>query len=123
MVVYTVYALIPRGNNMKAIIYTRVSTAEQSKSGLGLASQLTACNDFCSAEGFAVVGHFEETQTGKGADALDRRPVLRKALALARKESATLVVAKLDRLSRNVAFISTLMESRTPICCTAGSQR
>lgn len=97
---------------MKAIIYTRVSTAEQGKSGLGLQAQLDAVTEFCKVENIEVLAHYEETETGKGFDALDKRPQLAKALAQAKKEGACLVVAKLDRLSRNVAFISSLMETK-----------
>ncbi len=99
---------------MKAIIYTRVSTAEQGKSGLGLESQLNTVTEFCNAENIEIVGHYEEVETGKGQDALDVRPQLAKALTHAKKEKAYLVVAKLDRLGRNVAFISSLMESKVP---------
>ena len=99
---------------MKAIIYTRVSTAEQGKSGLGLLAQLNAVNQFCIDENIEVLAHYEETETGKGSNALDKRPQLAKALAHAKKEGASLVVAKLDRLSRNVAFISSLMEQKVP---------
>ncbi|ASF48081.1 recombinase family protein [Methylovulum psychrotolerans] len=99
---------------MKAIIYTRVSTAEQGKSGLGLESQLNMVTEFCKAENIEVMGHYSEVETGKGADALDKRPQLAKALAHAKKESAYLVVAKLDRLGRNVSFISGLMENKVP---------
>ncbi|MDD5462590.1 MAG: recombinase family protein [Methylococcales bacterium] len=97
---------------MKAIIYTRVSTAEQGKSGLGLQAQLDSVNEFCKAEGIEVITHYKETETGKGFDALDKRPQLAKALSNAKKEGAYLIVAKLDRLSRNVAFISSLMETK-----------
>jgi DNA invertase Pin-like site-specific DNA recombinase len=99
---------------MKAIIYTRVSTAEQGKSGLGLESQLNSITEFCNAENIEVIGHYQEVETGKGQDALEVRPQLAKALAHAKKEDAYLVVAKLDRLGRNVAFISRLMESKVP---------
>ena len=99
---------------MKAIIYTRVSTAEQGKSGLGLESQLNSVMEFCDAENIDVVEHYSEVETGKGADALDKRPQLAKALQHAKKEGAYLVVSKLDRLGRNVAFISGLMESKVP---------
>jgi DNA invertase Pin-like site-specific DNA recombinase len=99
---------------MKAIIYTRVSTAEQGKSGLGLESQLNLVTEFCNAENIDVIAHYEEVETGKGQDALDKRPQLAKALAHAKKEGAYLVVAKLDRLGRNVSFISGLMESKVP---------
>jgi DNA invertase Pin-like site-specific DNA recombinase len=99
---------------MKAVIYTRVSTAEQGKSGLGLQAQLDSVNEFCQSENIDVIAHYSETETGKGFDVLDKRPQLAKALALAKKEGAYLVVAKLDRLSRNVAFISSLMETKIP---------
>jgi DNA invertase Pin-like site-specific DNA recombinase len=59
-----------------------------------------------------------EVETGKGADALDRRPVLRRALAQARKTKCPVIVAKLDRLSRDVAFISGLMALRVPFIVT-----
>lgn len=99
---------------MKAIIYTRVSTAEQGKSGLGLESQLNSIMEFCQSENIEVLHHYSETETGKGADALDKRPQLAKALQHAKKENAYLIVQKLDRLGRNVAFISSLMESKVP---------
>jgi DNA invertase Pin-like site-specific DNA recombinase len=99
---------------MKAIIYTRVSTVEQGKSGLGLEAQFNSVTEFCNAENFEVIEHYSEVETGKGADALDKRPQLAKALAHAKKENAYLVVAKLDRLGRNVSFISGLMESKVP---------
>jgi DNA invertase Pin-like site-specific DNA recombinase len=97
---------------MKAIIYTRVSTAEQGKSGLGLQSQLDSVNEFCEKENIDIIACYQESESGKGFDALDKRPQLAKALSHAKKESASLVVAKLDRLSRNVAFISSLMETK-----------
>jgi DNA invertase Pin-like site-specific DNA recombinase len=100
--------------NMKAVIYTRVSTAEQGKSGLGLQAQMDAITGFCKAEDIEVVGHYEEVLSGGGADALERRPQLAKALKQAKKEGAYVVVSRLDRLSRNVAFISSLMELKTP---------
>ena len=65
---------------MKAIIYTRVSTAEQGKSGLGLDSQLTIVQEFCNAENYEVLVHYSEIETGSGKDALDKRPILAKAL-------------------------------------------
>ena len=99
---------------MKAIIYTRVSTAEQGKSGLGLEAQLNFINEFCYAENIEIIAHYEEVETGKYFDALDKRPQLANALAHAKKEKAHIVVAKLDRLGRNVAFISSLMESKVP---------
>jgi DNA invertase Pin-like site-specific DNA recombinase len=97
-----------------AIAYVRVSTAQQGRSGLGLEAQLAALERFAVAEGYNFVETFEEVETGKGADALDRRPQLAAALKAAKKAKAPIVVAKLDRLSRDVHFISGLMSHKTP---------
>src|SRR5260221_8442731 len=101
-----------------AIAYIRVSTARQGKSGLGLEAQQAALARFAEAEGFDLIQTFEEVETGKGADALDRRPQLAAALKLAKSRKAPIVVAKLDRLSRDVHFISGLMTLRTPFIVT-----
>src|SRR5215475_1015757 len=92
--------------------YIRVSTAQQGRSGLGIDAQRSAIARFAEAEGFELVGEFVEVETGKGSDALDRRPQLTAALAEARKQRCAVVVAKLDRLSRDVHFISGLMAHR-----------
>jgi DNA invertase Pin-like site-specific DNA recombinase len=97
-----------------AIAYIRVSTARQGKSGLGLEAQQQALARFAEAEGYELVQTYTEVETGKGADALDRRPQLAEALRVAKKHKAPIVVAKLDRLSRDVHFISGLMSHRTP---------
>ena len=97
-----------------AIAYTRVSTAQQGRSGLGLEAQQTALARFAEAEGYHLAETFTEVETGKGADALERRPQLTAALTAARKLKAPIIVAKLDRLSRDVHFISGLMTHRTP---------
>src|ERR1700719_1590450 len=97
-----------------AIAYTRVSTAQQGRSGLGLGAQLAALERFAIAEGYNFVQAFEEVETGKGADALDRRPPLSAALKAAKQHKAPIIVAKLDRLSRDVHFISGLMSHKTP---------
>ena len=97
-----------------AIAYTRVSTAQQGKSGLGLEAQQAALARFAEAEGYSFLETFQEVETGKGADALDRRPQLAEALKAAKKHDAPVVVAKLDRLSRDVHFISGLMQHKTP---------
>jgi DNA invertase Pin-like site-specific DNA recombinase len=97
-----------------AIAYTRVSTAQQGKSGLGLEAQQAALTRFAEAEGYSLVETFQEVETGKGSDALDRRPQLSAALKAARKHKAPIIVAKLDRLSRDVHFISGLMSHKTP---------
>lgn len=97
-----------------AVAYYRVSTARQGKSGLGIEAQTAAVLRFAEAEGIEVVAEHVEVETGKGADALDRRPELAAALAQARKARCPVVVAKLDRLSRDVHFISGLMAHRVP---------
>jgi len=100
----------------KIVAYFRVSTAEQGRSGLGLEAQRDAVMRFAEAEGFTVVAEFTEVETGKGADALEKRPQLTAALAEARKHGrdCNVVVSKLDRLSRDVHFISGLMAQRVP---------
>ena len=97
-----------------AIAYIRVSTARQGRSGLGLEAQQAAIERFCEAEGFEIVREHIEVETGKGADALDRRPELAAALAEAKRRKCPVLVAKLDRLSRDVAFIAGLMAQRVP---------
>ena len=97
-----------------AVAYIRVSTKGQGRSGLGLEAQQDALDRFAKAEGFTIIETFSETETGKGADALDRRPKLAAALKAARKLKTPVLVAKLDRLSRDVHFISGLMQYRTP---------
>ena len=97
-----------------AIAYVRVSTARQGMSGLGLEAQQVALARFAEAEGFNLIQTFEEVETGKGADAFDRRPQLTAALKLAKQHKAPIIVAKLDRLSRDVHFISGLMTHSTP---------
>ncbi|WP_440532568.1 recombinase family protein [Variovorax sp. YR566] len=94
--------------------YLRVSTAQQGKSGLGLEAQREAIKRFADGEGLHVSGEFVEVETGKGADALDRRPKLAAALAGAKLAGGAVCVAKLDRLSRDVAFIAGLMVQKVP---------
>lgn len=94
--------------------YIRVSTATQGRSGLGIEAQREALARFEHAEGFECVREFVEVETGKGSDALERRPQLAAALAEARKRRCVVAVAKLDRLSRDVHFISGLMAHRVP---------
>jgi DNA invertase Pin-like site-specific DNA recombinase len=98
----------------QAVAYVRVSTAKQGKSGLGLDAQREAIERFMASEGIESVSWFTEVETGKGSDALDRRPELAKALSTAKKLKAPVIVAKLDRLSRDVHFISGLMAQRVP---------
>jgi len=96
------------------VAYLRVSTGRQGKSGLGLEAQRAAIESFAEREGLPVIAWHVEVETGKGADALERRPILAQAMKQARKAKATVVVAKLDRLSRDVAFISGLMSQGVP---------
>ena len=77
-------------------------------------AQRTVLQHFAQAEGFEVAREFVEVETGKGADAMDRRPQLKAALAAARKQRCHVAVAKLDRLSRDVHFISGLMAHKVP---------
>jgi DNA invertase Pin-like site-specific DNA recombinase len=99
----------------KFVAYYRVSTDRQGRSGLGLEAQREAVQRFLSAGGWPPLAEYTEVETGKGANALDKRPQLKAALDFARKHKATLVIAKLDRLARNVHFISGLIEQRVPI--------
>jgi DNA invertase Pin-like site-specific DNA recombinase len=107
-----------RGDTMTTITarpligYVRVSTSKQGRSGLGIEAQQEALVRFARAEGFELGAVFIEVETGKGSDALDRRPQLAAALAEARKRRCPVAVAKLDRLSRDVHFISGLMAHR-----------
>src|ERR671926_747320 len=97
-----------------AVAYYRVSTEKQGKSGLGLDAQRGAVERFAAEHGFTLVAEHVEVETGKGSDALDRRPQLAAALKRAKAERRPVVVAKLDHLSRDVAFISGLMAQRVP---------
>jgi DNA invertase Pin-like site-specific DNA recombinase len=98
----------------QVIAYLRVSTQRQQRSGLGIEAQRAAIERFADIEALAIIGEYTEAETGKGADALDRRPQLAAALAAARKAKCSIVVSKLDRLSRDVAFVSGLMAQRVP---------
>src|SRR5262245_28885829 len=113
--VMTIDNTCPRAFMPRALItYCRVSTKAQGRSSLGLEAQREALARFVVAEEFEIVREFIEIETGKGADALDRRPQLAAALAEARRRRCTIAVAKLDRLSRDVHFISGLMAERVP---------
>jgi DNA invertase Pin-like site-specific DNA recombinase len=79
-----------------------------------LDAQRAAIARFANAEGYELAGEFVECETGKGADALDRRPQLAAALAQARKAKCPVIAAKLDRISRDVHFVSGLMAHRVP---------
>ncbi|MGE5539625.1 MAG: recombinase family protein [Gemmatimonas sp.] len=93
------------------VAYYRVSTDRQGRSGLGLEAQREAVRRYLNGGRWELVAEFTEVETGKGSNALDRRPQLRAAIDACKKQKASLVIAKLDRLARNVAFVSGLMES------------
>ena len=95
----------------KFVVYCRVSTQRQGNSGLGLDAQRSAALTYVNAVDGYVVGEFVEVETGKGSNALERRPHLRDALSECKKEGAILLIAKLDRLARNVHFVSGLIET------------
>lgn len=97
-----------------AIGYLRVSTQRQGRSGLGLEAQRKAIQDFAVLHGYELASERVEIETGKGADALERRPLLSKAIDEAKRLNAPVIIAKLDRLSRDVHFISGLMAHRVP---------
>lgn len=96
-------------NRCKAVTYYRVSTSKQGRSGLGLDAQRHAVEHHLASGAWQLVGEFVEIESGK----LDARPQLEAALAHCDLTGATLIVAKLDRLSRNVAFLATLQDSGT----------
>jgi DNA invertase Pin-like site-specific DNA recombinase len=101
-----------------AIAYVRVSTKRQGRSGLGIEAQREALRRFVEVEGFEIVSEFTEVETGKGADVLELRPQLANAMERARNIDAPVLVAKLDRLSRDVHFISGLMKHRVRFVVT-----
>lgn len=93
--------------SQRFVAYERVSTARQGRSGLGLDAQRKAIDDFAVLRGAEVIGRFTEIESGGKSD----RPELAQAVNLAKLTGATLVIAKLDRLSRNAAFLLTLRDS------------
>lgn len=92
------------------VSYLRVSTDGQGRSGLGMDAQRRAVTDYLNGGGWEVRGEFVEVESGKNS----ARPQLALALSLCRLTGATLLIAKLDRLARNVAFIANLMEAKVP---------
>jgi DNA invertase Pin-like site-specific DNA recombinase len=100
------------------VAYIRVSTQKQGQSGLGLEGQQAAIERFCAADGYEITRTLVEIETAKGVDALERRPQLKAALKRAAAYKCSVVVAKLDRLSRDVAFISGLMAQGVPFIVT-----
>jgi DNA invertase Pin-like site-specific DNA recombinase len=99
--------------NGKFVAYYRVSTEQQGKSGLGQEAQRQAVRGYLNGGNWKLIAEFEEQESGKNND----RPKLAAALKLCRLTGATLIVAKLDRLSRSAAFLVNLMESRVKFVC------
>ncbi len=99
---------------MKYVVYVRVSTNKQGESGLGLQSQRDAVNSFFASRPHEILNTYTEVESGKRAD----RPELLKALEECKRRKAVLVIAKLDRLGRNLAFIANLMDAGVEfVCC------
>jgi len=96
--------------NTKYVCYLRVSTLKQGISGLGIEAQRNAVSEYLGNTSVSIK-EFVEIETGKGTNALDKRPVLKEALTYCKRNSATLLIAKLDRLARNVHFVSGLLET------------
>lgn len=94
------------------VAYYRVSTERQGKSGLGLAAQRRKIEQFLTTAD-RLIGEFSDIQSGRH----DSRVELQKALALAKRESAKLIIARLDRFSRRVSFIAGIMEQGISLCC------
>jgi DNA invertase Pin-like site-specific DNA recombinase len=97
-------------NSKPIIAYYRVSTKQQGESGLGLEGQKAAVERYSEANGCRILATYTEVESGKNSE----RPQLRAAMIHAKRAKATLVVAKLDRLSRNLHFLSGLMEAKVP---------
>src|SRR5271166_5152317 len=95
------------------IVYRRVSTEKQGSSGLGMAGQDQAVVDFVKRNAGRIVASYCEVETGKNSARLE----LLRAIAHAKRTGSTLLVSKLDRLSRNAAFLLTLRDSGVPIIC------
>jgi DNA invertase Pin-like site-specific DNA recombinase len=98
---------------MRLVAYYRCSTFKQQKSGLGLAAQREAVQQYATSRKADVIAEYVETESGRKCDRIQ----LTEALAYARKKQATIIIAKLDRLGRSVHFISGLMESGVPFDC------
>jgi DNA invertase Pin-like site-specific DNA recombinase len=97
---------------VRYVAYYRVSTERQGKSGLGLAAQKRKVEEFLVTSG-TLIGEFCDIQSGRD----DSRAELQKALALAKREGAKIVIARLDRFSRRVSFIANILEQGISLCC------
>jgi len=97
----------------KFVSYCRVSTKSQGESGLGLEAQRQSIKDYLDGGNWSLIQEFIEVESGRN----NKRPELTKALDFCKKESACLIIARLDRLSRNAAFLMNLMESKIKFIC------
>lgn len=97
---------------IKFVAYYRVSTARQGRSGLGLAAQQRKVSEFVASAG-SLIAEFCDVQSGRD----DGRIELQKALALAKREGAKIIIARLDRFSRSVSFIANILEKGIGLCC------
>jgi DNA invertase Pin-like site-specific DNA recombinase len=98
---------------MRAIAYYRVSTKRQGESGLGLESQQAQVQSYLAGSPYDLAGEYVEVESGRKSD--KKRPQLRAALAQCEASGAVLVIAKLDRLTRNLAFLTTLLERKVSL--------
>jgi DNA invertase Pin-like site-specific DNA recombinase len=101
--------MVPRQTKPRYVAYYRVSTDRQGRSGLGLDAQKYVVQEYLNRSGAALRAAFTEVQSGKDDD----RPQLSEALKVCRLTNSSLLIAKLDRLSRNVAFLATLQQAGT----------
>jgi len=101
----------------RVVSYLRVSTQRQGRSGLGIEAQRGAVSRYIASTGATQLAEFEEHESGQGSNALEKRPMLAEAIKLAKRRRAVLLIAKLDRLARNVHFVSGLMEQGVEFRC------
>lgn len=110
---HSLFKMKSERDSKRFVAYFRVSTARQGQSGLGLEAQRQSVADFVRSGKMEIVAEFTEVESGKRND----RPQMALALARCRTEGLTLLVAKLDRLARNVHFISVLQHSKVDFVC------
>src|ERR1700739_3980600 len=111
MVPALICGMVAMVSNGKFVAYYRVSTDRQGRSGLGLEAQRSAVKNYLNGGNWSIVAEFTEVESGRKAD----RPSLDKALAAARLHRCPLVVSKVDRLTRSVAFLSKLLEANVDV--------
>lgn len=110
---YQAYHPLPDMTVTDYVVYLRVSTGRQEISGLGIEAQRQAAERYAAQTGGTLIAEFVEVESG----AKSNRPQLTKALALCRKAKATLLIARLDRLSRSLSFVAQLLDANVEIKC------